>query len=348
MDTSAQPILSGSDQSASSLLNAIVKRLRAARAIQIAGHLRPDGDCIGSMLAMNHLLGQWGIPCAMAAEQMPANGYAALEGFDRILSAPDPALHPDLVVYLDCATLDRGPENWTLEAPIINIDHHGGNALFGEINWIDPQCAATGEMLFQLIEHAGAPLTVPIAEALLVALTTDTGSFRFSNTGPKQHLIAARLIEAGASVARISHLVFGSHPAESLWLTGHVLSGMRLECGGRLAWSEIRQDVYQRFGGEGNAPENLADALRGVCGVKVSLLFHQMPDGGLRLNLRSNGDVNVARIAAMHGGGGHPCAAGVYLARADYEKDRDRLLQAVIQTIVEESSHVQPHARTQD
>jgi phosphoesterase RecJ-like protein len=314
-------------------LDPILERLRAARAVQLIGHVRPDGDCIGSMLAMHHLLGQWGIARAMAAQEMPTNGYGALEGFDLIQHEPDPALNPDLVVYVDCATRDRGFSNWTPPAPIINIDHHGSNSRYGAINWVDPACAATGEMIFELVEHARASLTVPMAEALLVAITTDTGSFRFSNTGPRQHIVAARLIEAGASVERISRIVYGSHPAESAWLTGHVLSTMRLECGGQLAWSEIGQDVYQRHGGAGNAPENLADLLRGVRGVKVSLLFHEMDDGALRLNLRSNGDVDVGRIAALWGGGGHPCAAGVYLAHADYEKDRERLLQAVMQMI---------------
>lgn len=314
------------EEHARATLDAIVGRLRAARAVQIVGHLRPDGDCIGSMLALHHLLAQWGVASAMAARQMPVNGYDALAGFELIRTAPDPAFRPDLVVYVDCATLDRGLDGWTPPAPVINIDHHASNTLYGEVNWIEPACAATGEMIFLLAEHAGAHLTLPVAEALLVAITTDTGSFRFSNTGARQHLIAARLIEAGASSERISRIAFGSQPAESVLLTGEALSAMRLECGGRLAWSQLRRETYARLGGEANAPENLADALRNVRGVKLSVLFHEPLAGGIRVNFRSNGDVHVGRLAAQWGGGGHPCAAGATLEQADYEATRETIL----------------------
>lgn len=316
--------------SQSQALEQIVGRLRGARAVQILGHVRPDGDCIGSMLAMAGLLEQWGIPHALAAEEMPVNGYGALKGFERIAPRPDPGLNPDLLVYLDCATQERGIKNWTPPAPVINIDHHGSNTRYGEINWIDPASAATGEMIFELVRHAKASLDVAMAEALLIALTTDTGSFRFSNTGPRQHRIAAELIEAGASVERVSQIAFASNPVESMRLTGYVLSHLKLECGGRLAWSEIRQAVQAELGGSDSVPENLADSLRTVRGVQVGLLFQELSSGGLRVNLRSTGEVNVSRMAAHWGGGGHPGAAGVYLMNADYERDRDRILQYVM------------------
>lgn len=315
------------------MLNQIVSRLRAARAVQIVGHVRPDGDCIGSMLAVHHLLEEWAVPHAMAAEQMPINGYAALEGFERILMKPDPQLAPDLIVYVDCATQDRGLTGWTPPAPVINIDHHASNTRYGQINWIDPAAAATGEMLYNVVVHAGARLNPAMAEALLIALTTDTGSFRFSNTGPRQHRIAARLLEAGASVERVTRIAFSSHPPASMRLTGHVLSTMHLECDGRLAWSEIRKEVYAQHGGEGVAPENLADSLRAIHGVKVSLLFHEIGEDGLRLNLRSDGDVDVSRLAGLCGGGGHPCAAGAFISTTHYDQERDRLLQLVKETI---------------
>jgi phosphoesterase RecJ-like protein len=231
---------------------------------------------------------------------------------------------------MDCANIERGLTHWTPPAPVINIDHHAGNRRYGEINWIDPSAAATGEMLFQLVEHARLTLTPPMAEALLVALTTDTGSFRFSNTGPRQHRIAARLIEAGASVQRVARVAFGSHPIEGVRLTGHVLSNVRLECAGQLAWSEIRQDEYQKCGGEKNAPENLADALRSIRGVKLSVLFHELENGVLRVNFRSTGEHDVGQFAARWGGGGHRAAAGLSLTGAQFERDRDLILQAAM------------------
>jgi len=323
--------LNGEIPTTPQLLDEIMSRLRHARAVQIVGHVRPDGDCIGSMLALHHLLGQLGVPNAMAAEEMPTNGYDALDGFHLIRSEPAGPLHPDLVVFLDCSNIERGLTRWTPPAPVINIDHHAGNRRYGELNWIDPSAAATGEMLFHLVEHARLALTPPMAEALLVALTTDTGSFRFSNTGPRQHLIAARLIEAGASAQRVSRIAFDSHPLDSVRVTGYVLSHVRLECAGQLAWSEIRQEAYQQFGGERNAPENLADALRSIRGVKLSVLFHEMEDGALRVNFRSTGELNVGQFAARWGGGGHPAAAGLYLTGAQFDRDRDLILQAAME-----------------
>lgn len=315
------------------LIEQIVTRLRSARAVQIVGHVRPDGDCIGSMLGVAMFLDHWGIPCALAAEEMPPNGYSALTGFDRIAALPDAALNADLVVFVDCATLDRGLTNWTPPAPIVNIDHHVSNTRYGAINWIDPTSAATGEMIFELYRLARVPLSVAAAEAMLIALTTDTGSFRFSNTGPRQHRIAAELIEAGASVERVAQLAYSSNPVESMRLTGHVLSHLRLECGGQLAWSEIRQAVHAELGSDGSVPENLADALRSVRGVRVAILFHELASGGLRVNLRSHGEVNVGQMAAHWGGGGHPGAAGLYLANASYERDRDAILKYVMEEI---------------
>jgi phosphoesterase RecJ-like protein len=310
------------------LIDRILERLRAAHAIQVAGHIRPDGDCIGSMLAFHHLLDRLGLPHALAAEKMPANGYHSLKDFDRIEASPSQALNPDLTVYLDCATLDRGLSNWTPSTPIINIDHHGGNTRFGQINWVDDACAATGQMVFYLIRRAGVPLSREMAESLLVALTTDTGSFRFSNTGAEEHRIAAELIEAGASPERVSRIAYGSNAMETMRLTGYVLTNMRAQCDGRLIWSEIRRETYRQFGGEEKAAENLADMLRNVRGAKLSLLFHELEDGAMRLNLRSNGEVNVAALAARWGGGGHPCASGLHIAQADYESLRDQILQA--------------------
>ena len=281
MDISAQASPAKSPK-APAPLDAIVGRLRAARAVQIIGHVRPDGDCIGSMLAMHHLIGQWGIASAMAAQEMPTNGYGALERFDRIQSEPDPALNPDLVVYVDCATLDRGFSEWSPPAPIINIDHHRSNSCYGQINWIDPESAATGEMLYQLIEHAQASLTIPMAEALLVAITTDTGSFRFSNTGPRQHIIR-RTVDRGGGLGRadLAHCIWkpsgGEHLAHRA-CAEHDAAGVR-----RPNWPGVKsaRTFTSDMAGRPMRPRTWPTLLRGVLGVKVSLLFHEMERWGI-------------------------------------------------------------------
>ena len=196
----------------------------------------------------------------MAAEGMPNNGYDPLEGYDRIQEHPDPALDPDLVVYVDCATQERGPSGFRPAAPVINIDHHQSNSRYGDIQWIEPRCAATGEMIFYLLARAGFRLTPAVAEILLVALTTDTGEFRYANTGVNQHLVAAGLIAAGASPQRVWRMAYGSQRFEALHITGAVMAAARLELGGALAWSELRQSVYAESGGEQSAPKTSATA----------------------------------------------------------------------------------------
>lgn len=308
------------------LLDRIVERLRDARAVQLIGHVRPDGDCIGSLLAMHHLLDGWGVPNAIAVHKNSQQGYAELADYDRIGDRPDDSLNPQLVVYLDCASQERGFEDWTPPAPIVNIDHHVGNTRYGEINWIEPRCAATGEMLYRLARHAGATLTRPIAEALFVALSTDTGSFRFSNTGHAQLRIAADLVAAGADPRRIAKIAYGGQRVESIRLLGHIMSTLHMECEDALAWSEVRQATYKSMGGEDVLPENAANALCTIQGVQVAALFHEMADGNMRINLRSNGPLDVQKLASRWGGGGHPAAAGLTHPIKDYEKDRDEIL----------------------
>jgi phosphoesterase RecJ-like protein len=315
------------------LLDPIVATLRAARRVQICGHVRPDGDCIGSMLAVHHLLGQWGIAGAMAASAIPASGYDAMPGFDRIRERPADEFAPDLTVFVDCATEERGPDDWRSPAPIVNIDHHATNTRYGVHNWIEPRCSSAGEMMFYFLKHAGASMTPEIAAALLVALTTDTGSFRFANTGSRQHWIAAQLIEAGADPVEVARMAYGSVTPAGARLTGHVLADLRLEAGGRLAWSEVRQATYRSCGGERFAPENLCDSVRNVRGVELALLFHEKDGGGIRANLRSGGPIDVSRLAGEFGGGGHAAAAGLTIEEGDYDALRDKILRRALDTI---------------
>lgn len=315
------------------LLDSIVARLRAAQRVQVVGHVRPDGDCIGSLLAMHHLLDQLGVRHALAAQKIPESGYDALVDYALVRETIDPDLNPDLVVFVDCASRERAFGEWQPTAPVINIDHHVSNTLYGELNWIEPRCAATCEMLYHFVMHAGLQLTPPLAEALLVGLATDTGGFRFGNTGPLQFEVAGWLVAAGASPERVGRMAFGSISCNGARLIGHVLHTIKLSCGGALAWTEIRRETYAETGGEGQAPENLADQLRSVRGVRLGLLFHEIEPRTLRANFRSDGSVNVSKLAQEFGGGGHPAAAGLTIETDDYEGQRDAILRRAIETL---------------
>ncbi len=315
------------------LLQELTVRLCRPSAVQVIGHVRPDGDCIGALLGMHHILNHFGKVHALAAEKIPVSGYAAMPGFELVREQADPALNPDLIVYVDSATKERTLANWTSAAPSIVIDHHVTNTHYGTLNWIEPRCAATCEMLLLFCMHARVPLTPALAEALLVGITTDTGGFRFSNTGPLQHQIAALLLEAGASVEKVSRMAWSSCAPEGIRLTGHVMHSMQLLAGGALAWAEIREPIYAACGGEAMAPENLGDVLRNVRGVRVGVLFHEIDKTTMRVNFRSDGSLDVSRIAAEFGGGGHPAAAGLTLQTKDYSADRDRILARVLDAV---------------
>jgi phosphoesterase RecJ-like protein len=317
-------------------VDAILDRMRQARAVQIVGHIRPDGDCIGSILAVHAMLSHWNIPHAMAAPALPADGgYVALTDYCGISRQADPALNPDLAVYVDCADPQRGILDWTPPADIVNIDHHGTNKGYGKWNWIDANASAVGEMLFFLVERAAIPWSPDLATALLIAITTDTGSFRFNNTGALQHAIAARLIEEGARAEQVSRMAYDSQPIEAIHMTGTVLHGITPELGGRLTWSELRKDVYEACGGEAFAPENLADTVRQVRGCELAILFHEQADGHLRASFRATGRIDVSRLAAQWGGGGHTCAAGVTLETKDYIATRDMVLAAARKAVAQ-------------
>lgn len=312
------------------LIDSLVGRLRGARAVQIVGHLRPDGDCLGSMVAARRILGHWGVPSAMAALDLsPYHPYGGLQDFDLVRAAPDPELDADLVLFLDCSNPERGMPGLPDDRPVLNIDHHGSNSRYGEINWIEPKCAAVGEMLFYLAERVGVPIDTPLAEALMIAISTDTGGFRFGNTGPAQHRIAARLLECGASIERVNRAVHGNRLPDSMRLTGRVLNALHLECGNQLVWSQLRCEDFEACGGEAMAPENLANNLRDLRGVRVALLFSETGEDSMRVNFRSDGSVDVCALAAPFGGGGHAAAAGLSMDKAVFERDRDAILQAV-------------------
>lgn len=311
-------------------IDRIVEFLRGARSVQVIGHLHPDGDCIGSVMALHHILQGWEVRHALAIEGPLPRTFAGLPDLELIQGHPDPELNPELAVYLDCATLERSLKAWRPTCPIINIDHHAGNTAYGRLNWIQPECAATGEMLYYLALRARVELTEPMADALLLALTTDTGAYRYSNAGWPQHVIAADLVRSGGSVDRVMRIAYANQPLESLQLTGYVLGQLRVVAGGQLAWSQVRAETLRRHGGDDNLPEDLASQLRMIQGVRVSALFRETEAGGLRLNLRSDGSYDVSRLARRWGGGGHPGAAGLHLAAGDFEAQRDQILEDLL------------------
>lgn len=307
----------------------ILGEIQQSCRVQLIGHHRPDGDCIGSLLALHHLLAELGVKSAMAASDHVYEGYKLIPGYEKIETAPRAGFDPDLVVFSDCADRHRAFPDWDPGAKVIVIDHHGSNTNFGNINWIEPGCAATAEMVYYLWMVAGLEPKPEAANSMLLGIMTDTGSLRFSNVRPIHFEICAELLRDGAEVTLISKAAYETRPAQSVKLGATILSAVEFQKAGALAWSEARQKDLSRLGGMEKLPENLINDIRSIQGVRVAVLFTETADGGVRVSLRGDGSLSVSQIAGEFGGGGHPNAAGITLESATFEPTRDKILARI-------------------
>lgn len=311
------------------LLEEIAAKLRTARRVQVLGHQRPDGDCYGSLLGMHAILDALNIEHRLFAAEQGRTGYELFPGVELVGDRLSADFNPDLHIFVDSATLGRVIEPWVQGgATSINIDHHGSNHRYADINWVDAGRASTAEMIYDLALHLGIRPSPEFAQAILLGLMTDTGGFRYSNVGPRQLEVAAALVRAGAQPSVVSRIAYESKSPEAMEVTGAVFTSLHYLAGGSIAWAEVRAPLVAKVGGPANLPENLSAELRSIRGVHVALLFVELPEGGLRLSLRGDGTVDVSRLAAGFGGGGHPNAAGLTVPDAPYEATRERILRA--------------------
>lgn len=294
----------------------------------IAGHLRPDGDCLGSALGLMTLLRNMGKKVTFYTPGPMPDCFPYLPGYDEIVTVP-PDIVPPVCIYVDSSDFDRVDEHFRPQNTlVVNIDHHLSNAGFGAINWVDTEAAAVGEQIYQLAVAMNQPITPEIATCLYTAIMTDSGGFRFSNTDTVTFETAAHLVRSGANPAKIAEAVYDSRKPASVLLTGEVYSSLRFEFGGRLVWSEITRDIYDRLGSDQIEPEGLSSDIRGIRGVEMSVLFYETPESYCRIGFRSKGQVNVSKIAQMLGGGGHHNASGAML-REVFPQAREHALQTV-------------------
>lgn len=313
----------------SELLKGIVQKIKGASRVQLIGHVRPDGDCVGSLLATHHILDHLGIDHRLAAEEHVEDTFAIFSDYGALESAPHEGYDPDLTIFLDCANRNRAFSDWKPPGATINIDHHRGNSNFADLNWVDPECAAVGEMIYYLASYTETPLDTDIAEILLLAIMTDTGSFQYSNVMAHHLDMCGTLLRAGADIVKVARAAYENRSPESVHLLGSVLSAVKYRCDGRLVLGEIRKEALENAGGSANLPQNLASELRAIRNVKVALMFTETPDGRLRLSLRGDGSIDVNAIAREFGGGGHRNASGLTIEDGKFESNRDRIVTHV-------------------
>lgn len=308
---------------------AILGFLRTHQHFLVVSHARPDGDALGSTLAMGMLLDQLGKTADMVtADTVPAI-YRGLPWADRIRVTPyiDAQNGPyDAVILLECDSLSRPGIDGLEPFFHINIDHHSSGKHYGDLNWIEPEAASVGEMVYRLVEAArpySATLTWQMATCLYTTILTDTGGFCYGGTKTSTFELARILTAAGADPIAIAQRIYYSIPASKLRLLGAALSNLQHD--GKLAWLWVtREDILRTHASEEDS-EGVVDHAIGIAGVQAAAYFRELPDGRVRLSLRSKENIDVAAIAESLGGGGHENAAGITLP-GPLEKTRAEIL----------------------
>lgn len=300
----------------------LLRTIRGGNRFLLTSHISPDGDAIGSELGLARLLRTLGKGAVIWNRDETPSVYRALPGADRIhTGAEPPPGWPDKfdgVVALECPGLDRtGLEGHVVERQLVNIDHHLGNQHYGAVNWVDPTAPAVGEMIFRLAQGLHIDLDADTANALYLTLVTDTGGFRFANSTPEAFEAAAALVRAGARPDEVSRWLHESRTLTSLRLLRELLDSIALHADGRIATAQLAPAMYERAGAGPADAEGLIDYPRSIAGVEAVALVRELAEGGVKVSLRSRGDVDVERIARHHGGGGHKNAAGYTLADGD-------------------------------
>ncbi len=298
----------------SSLVRAAAESIRKANKILLACHVRPDADALGSLLGLAAGLESLGKSVtAVSADGVPEL-YRFLPGWEGVRTHA--AGNWDLAIGLDADGSDRlGPaEPTVLSAPeVIDIDHHTGPDPFGHVQLVDRTAAATGELVFELLEELGVDWTAGMAQCLMAAIVTDTGSFRYSNVTPRSFEIAAALVRLGAHPTPIYEAVYGSRPYEASVLLGRLLGNLRRTEDGRVVWAALSRQDFADLGLNSDATEGFVDQIRMVAGSEVAVFLREETNGDIRVSLRSRGRANVAQVADEFGGGGHVPAAGCTL-----------------------------------
>lgn len=299
-------------------LREMAAELRSGERFLITTHEGPDGDALGSMLALNEILTQLGKDSVMfmAAKEFPLPVEYRFLPLEEVFHEPPADVADRVVVFADCGNIDRMPLDWVRpgETHILNIDHHHDNTRFGSVNLVDTAACSTATIVFGLAKALGAELSPRIATALYVGLVTDTGRFSYQNTNPETHRIAAELIEAGVQVNDVYRRLYERVPDEKLRLISRALARVERHADDRLAITYITTEDYAAAGASEVLTEGIIDFLRSLERAVIAAVVRDQLDAGAKqrkVSLRSNErDVDVSAIARKHGGGGHALAAG--------------------------------------
>ncbi len=289
----------------------IIAALQSCKTILISVHKSPDGDALGSQLALMLALEKMGKTVTVHNLDPVPEIYRFLPHQARITSGPAVAGRFDAMIVLDADPPRTGLFSGEYPAAtLINIDHHITNPVIWPLTWLAAAASATGEMIYKLVTQAGLPIDRDMALCLYTAIFTDTGSFRYSNTSPECMRISATLLEAGADSWLVTEHVYESYSFNRLKLLGVVLGDMERSPDNRIAWVVVTDELYQKTGTTSEDTDNFVNYVRSVSGVEVAILFRQTAQKQYKISLRSKGRVDISSLAQALGGGGHKNAAG--------------------------------------
>lgn len=310
----------------------LLDAIRGGSRFLISSHQRPDGDAIGSAVGMALALRALGKEATVVMDAVPPVFLQPFPDVDRIRVATTVAETVDASLIMECSSLDRTGVAGLDRSPVVNIDHHPGNTIYGRINWIDEGAAACGEMVFGLIDALGVPLTPAIATHLYLAILTDTGSFRFSHLTPLTYELAGRAVAAGADPSAIARTHYDSNSLARVRIFGAVLNGMTVHAGGKVAVLSITRAEAASFGGTYDDTEGLINFPLTVKDIQAVAFLKEADDGSWRVSLRSKGSIDTGAIARTFGGGGHRNAAGCSI-QGSLEAARERFAQLLTEAV---------------
>ncbi len=308
----------------------MIEVIRKAPKVALFSHVSPDGDCIGSMLAIGLALEKMGKEVSLYNPNPVPSYLAFLPGSSRI-SQELPSPPAEVLLFVDCTDLGRvnmSRSDISDESTVLNLDHHISNLFFGDFNWVDVQASAVGEIALTLINRLGVEIDVDMATNLYTAILTDSGCFEYSNTTAQTHRSAADLLDKGVDLSRIHHNIFDQKPLAQIKLLQCALNGLEIHADGQLAIMTLSSEDFRKCGADQEMSEGLVNHARSIAGVEVAVLLKELGPLEIKGGLRSNLWLNVNEIAALFGGGGHQRAAGCTL-RISMAKAKQSITTAI-------------------
>lgn len=315
-------------------LEAIVNTIKAAENILVLTHVHPDGDALGSQIAMGYILESLGKKVTLFGEEQASHLYDFLPGCEKLITSMPDLQKFDCGIALDCGDCFRlgcKMDNLLTVHPFIVIDHHAGHKEFGDVRWVEPKMASTGEMVYEIAKALDAEISYETAYCLYTAIVSDTGSFKYSSTTADTFLIAKDLVQKGVKPADVAGKLFDNFTVNRLNLMKLVLDSLELYADDRIAFISAPYELFEKTGTTQADSETFINYPRSLSTVEVAVFIKETESGLISASLRSKGEsCDVAKVAASFGGGGHRNASGFKLSSETIANVRDKLLNELI------------------